>query len=140
MEYCDIGEFENERRKDFENVFLLRDSYELLVRESGFQDIKFNSVSFQKYKEGSIGITPHRDGLKYINLISVFVLGGEAPFYICKDREGTDKTYLGSSPGSLILLRAPRKPEEKDFRPLHSVGRVGKERYTIGLRQSGQKT
>ena len=50
--------------------------------------LRFNSLSLQKYEQGSIGITPHRDGLRYINLICIFVIAGQGRFFVCADRSG----------------------------------------------------
>src|SRR3712207_8397186 len=33
--------------------------------------LSFNSMVLQRYEKGSIGITPHRDRLSYINLVCV---------------------------------------------------------------------
>ena len=67
----------------------------------------FNSMVLQRYEEGSIGITPHRDGLSYINLVCVFVIGGQGSFYVCSDRSGNDSIEIDASPGNVIFMRAP---------------------------------
>ena len=43
----------------------------------------FNSIGFHIYYKGSIGITPHQDFKADTNLISSFVIQGNAPFYVC---------------------------------------------------------
>lgn len=123
---------------EFDHTFLFQDEYEQLLKDSlgdFFPDFCLNAVSFQKYRKGSRGITPHRDNLIYRNLVSVAVLDGEAPFYLCADRQGNNPLELEASPGSLILLRGPRHKEEGGIRPFHALGPVTQERYSLGLRQ-----
>jgi hypothetical protein len=50
--------------------------------------LNFNSMVLQRYEEGTLGITPHKDGLSYINLVCVVVIGGWGSFYVCSDRSG----------------------------------------------------
>ncbi len=38
--------------------------------------LDFNSMVLQRYQKDSLGITPHKDGLSYINLVCVFTIGG----------------------------------------------------------------
>lgn len=97
--------------------------------------LSFNSVVLQRYEEGSLGITPHKDGLRYINLVCVFVIGGRGRFYICSDRSGRDAKEVDASPGDVILMRAPGLFGAKDNRPFHYVTEIQETRYTFGLRQ-----
>ncbi|MDQ4001954.1 MAG: hypothetical protein M3283_13385, partial [Actinomycetota bacterium] len=63
---------------------LLKDSFQDLLEQRlarletyPFQTaLDFNSMVLQRYEGGSLGITPHKDGLSYINLVCVFVIGG----------------------------------------------------------------
>ena len=96
--------------------------------------LRFNSLSLQKYEQGSIGITPHRDGLRYINLISIFVIGGKGRFFVCADRSGREAVEIDAAPGNLILMRAPGFLGE-DIRPFHFVSEISRRRYSFGLRQ-----
>ena len=98
----------------------------------------FNSMVLQRYEEGSIGITPHRDGLSYINLVSVFVIGGQGSFYVCFDRSGNDSIEIDASPGNVIFMRAPGFLGSEDNRPFHYVTDIREPRYTFGLRQKRQ--
>jgi hypothetical protein len=95
----------------------------------------FNSMVLQRYEEGSLGITPHKDGLSYINLVCVFVIGGRGRFYICSDRSGKDAIEIDASPGNVILMRAPGLFGAEDNRPFHYVTEIEETRYTFGLRQ-----
>ena len=97
--------------------------------------LSFNSMVLQRYEEGSIGITPHRDGLSYINLVCVFVIGGQGSFYVCSDRSGNDSIEIDASPGNVILMRAPGFLGSEDGRPFHYVTDIREPRYTFGLRQ-----
>jgi hypothetical protein len=96
--------------------------------------LRFNSLSLQKYEQGSIGITPHRDGLRYINLICIFVIGGQGRFFICADRSGREAVEIDAVPGNLILMRAPGFRGE-EIRPFHYVTEINATRYSFGLRQ-----
>ena len=98
----------------------------------------FNSMVLQRYEEGSIGITPHRDGLSYINLVCVFVIGGQGSFYVCSDRSGNDSIEIDASPGNVIFMRAPGFLGSEDNRPFHYVIDIREPRYTFGLRQKRQ--
>jgi hypothetical protein len=97
--------------------------------------LNFNSMVLQRYEEGSLGITPHKDGLSYINLVCVFVIGGRGRFYVCSDRSGRDAKEVAASPGNVILMRAPGLFGAEDNRPFHYVTEIEETRYTFGLRQ-----
>lgn len=97
-------------------------------------NLNFNSMVLQKYDLGSIGITPHRDRLSYINLVCIFNIGGQGKFYLCDDRSGSNPRVIHSSPGSVIFLRAPGFKSSQE-RPFHYVTDIQATRYTFGLRQ-----
>jgi hypothetical protein len=97
--------------------------------------LNFNSMVLQRYEEGSLGITPHKDGLSYINLVCVFMIGGRGRFYVCSDRSGRDAKEVDASPGNVILMRAPGLFGAEDNRPFHYVTEIEETRYTFGLRQ-----
>ena len=99
--------------------------------------LDFNSMVLQQYPQGSLGITPHKDGLRYINLICVFNIGGRGRFFICADRAGNDAREIDASPGNVIFMRAPGLFGSRE-RPFHYVTGIQETRYTFGLRQ--QKT
>jgi hypothetical protein len=122
---------------------LLKDSFEDLLERSlaeveayPFETVLgFNSMVLQRYEEDSLGITPHKDGLRYINLVCVFVIGGRGRFYVCSDRSGRDAKEVDASPGNVILMRAPGLFGAEDNRPFHYVTEIEGTRYTFGLRQ-----
>lgn len=96
----------------------------------------FNSMVLQKYEPGSLGITPHRDGRRYINLICIFVLAGDGKFYVCADRSGRQSQEIPASAGDAILMKAPGfQGMPACDRPFHYVTQIRTTRYTLGLRQ-----
>ncbi|MDA2927966.1 hypothetical protein MYX78_12185 [Acidobacteria bacterium AH-259-G07] len=141
FDYFHLGEADQKRVKgDFKAMYRLREGYadlcSALSKRAQFSTAGHpNSITVQRYWERSLGITPHRDESKYINLISIFILEGEAPFFVCSDRQKSQCTQLPALPEDLILLRTPRNPEEKRLRPIHCVGRVTQERYSVTFRQ-----
>ncbi len=125
------------------SYILLKDSFEELLGQRlaeleayPFETaLNFNSTVLQRYEEGSLGITPHKDGLSYINLVCVFVIGGRGRFYVCSDRSGRDAKEVDASPCNVILIRAPGLFGAEDNRPFHYVTEIQETRYTFGLRQ-----
>jgi hypothetical protein len=97
--------------------------------------LNFNSLILQRYEEDSIGITPHKDGLSYINLVCVFIIGGRGRFYVCSDRSGREAREIDASPGNVIFMRALGLFGPEDNRPFHFVTDIKEARYTFGLRQ-----
>ena len=97
--------------------------------------LNFNSMVLQRYEEGTLSITPHKDGLSYINLVCVVVIGGWGRFYVCSDRSGKDAIEIDASPGNVILMRAPGFLGSEDERPFHYVTGIRETRYIFGLRQ-----
>ncbi len=128
---------------DGSGFVLLKDSFQDLLEQrlAGLDTypfetpLSFNSMVLQRYEEGSIGITPHRDGSRFINLVCVFVIGGQGRFYICSDRSGRDAREIDASVGNVVLMRAPGLFGCRDNRPFHYVADIRKTRYTFGLRQ-----
>jgi len=101
--------------------------------------LKLNSMSIQKYERGSLGITPHRDGLRYKNIICNFNIGGGGSFFICSDRSGEDSKEIDFPPGSILFMRAAGFLGS-DFRPFHYVKDIQDTRYVFGLRQKSSTT
>ncbi len=96
--------------------------------------LKFDSMMLQRYAPGALGITPHRDGRRYVKLVCNFTLAGQGRFCVCADRSGRRPRELDASPGTVILLRAPGFLGT-DERPFHFVDNIREERYSFGLRQ-----
>ena len=97
--------------------------------------VNLDSMVLQKYEEGSLGITPHRDRSVYVNLVCIFCIGGRGKFHICSDRAGSDAREIDASPGRVILMRAPGFLGSKE-RAFHCVTDIQETRYTLGLRQT----
>ena len=107
--------------------------------EPWLADFVPTDIHVQRYRPGSAGISPHRDGRRFIKLISVFSLGSPAEFRLCHDRRGSPLRRYQLDPGDLLLLRAPAFAERPSAGPLHSVsGPTGKMRYSITLRMEQQ--
>ncbi len=107
--------------------------YEDLGKRASFLPVPINSVGIHLYSHSTGGISLHRDESKYVNLIAIVNLKGEAEFYLSKKRENPAQT-LKTSQGSMILMRAPRNDSEKGMLPYHGVGNVIEERYSLILR------
>lgn len=96
--------------------------------------LKFTELVLQRYAPGQLGITPHRDSVKALNLIALVNLSGQADFYRCDDRQGTHAVQLDTTPGNVIFLRAPGFLNTS-VRPFHFLTNVRSTRYSLGLRQ-----
>lgn len=97
----------------------------------------FNDLIVQRYLPGVLGITPHRDHLRYVGLVALVTLSGGARFGLCDDRSGRGARPLTPPPGSLLLLRAPGFAGRRD-RPFHYLSDVTEERVSLGLRQEAR--
>jgi hypothetical protein len=96
--------------------------------------LQFNELVLQRYEPGQLGITPHRDSLRAINLIALVNLSGQAEFYRCDDRQGSNAVPLDTTPGNVIFLRAPGFLNTS-VRPFHYLTNIRSTRYSLGLRQ-----
>ncbi|HZS43208.1 MAG TPA: dihydroneopterin aldolase [Candidatus Paceibacterota bacterium] len=119
-------------KADFED--LLNRKIKELITYPFERELDFNEMSLQLYEKGSIGITPHMDSKRAINLICIFILTGQAKLAICDDREGNNPRFLETTPGNLILLRGPGL-FNSDSRPFHFVSEVTERRIIFGMRQ-----
>ena len=93
-----------------------------------------DDLVLQRYRSGRLGISPHRDGLRYVNLACLFTLAGGARFCLCEDRRGAGAREIDAAPGTVILMRAPGFLGGAD-RPFHFVSDIRGRRYSFGLRQ-----
>lgn len=114
--------------------------YEKMASLGNFTGKNVNSVGVHYYWIGSAGITPHQDYAADMDLVASFVLSGNAPFGVCKNRQKEGALYLEASPGTLILMRAARNQQEQAARPFHFLeGPVQEERYSILIRNRTAK-
>jgi len=123
-------------------LLALAEEYAALLRarpmsldEPWLADFVPTDIHVQRYGRGSAGISPHRDGRRFIKLISVFSLGSPAEFRLFRDRRGSPLRRYQLDCGDMLLLRAPGFTERPSAGPLHSVsGPAGEVRYSITLR------
>jgi len=94
---------------------------------------RFNDLVIQRYERGELGITAHRDHLRYKGLIAVIPLSGGARFFVCADRTGNAAREVPAPPGSLVLMRGPEYAARHD-RPFHFVRDITRRRLSLGLR------
>jgi hypothetical protein len=87
------------------------------------------------YPAGSRGITPHRDLTTCENLVAVYVLYGDAPFYTADDKQYNGEIAHPAPVNSLILMRAARCPDEQKMRPVHYIKPLVNERCVIVFRE-----
>ena len=104
----------------------------------GSMPISFNEISLQKYRAGSIGISPHMDNLSCTNLILVITLKGKGDFFLCDDREKNGSRQLPLEPGMITVMRAP------GFfgsirRPFHYITNITEERIVFSMRNNTKK-
>jgi hypothetical protein len=96
--------------------------------------LRFTNAALHRYPPGPLGLSPHRDSARSINLVAIFVLRGRGRFIVCQDRTGRGAVDLPNAPGDLLLLRAPGFLNTED-RPFHAVLDIFDERLTFVLRQ-----
>lgn len=94
---------------------------------------RFNDLIVQHYRPGSLGITAHRDHIRYRDLVAIVTLAGWARFFLCPDRSGREAREVPIPPGSLLLMRAPGFAGLTD-RPFHLLSDVTETRVALGLR------
>ncbi|MGH4009790.1 MAG: hypothetical protein ACRDTH_16850 [Pseudonocardiaceae bacterium] len=101
-----------------------------------------NDIAVMRYRPGSIGVSPHRDGLRNHYLIAIVTSQDSAPLAHCLNREGTIIEEWETIPGSLALLRAPGFAVAKgDDRPFHAVrGPAAGWRYSLTFRMNTSLT
>jgi hypothetical protein len=98
------------------------------------QEIAFTELIAQIYEPCKVGIGPHRDGAKFVNMVALIVLEGKGRFCICDDRKRTGSTEIIHEPGDMILIRGSDFDGE-DKRPYHYLDRVTERRTVFSLRQ-----
>lgn len=94
---------------------------------------RLNDLIVQRYEAGSRGITPHRDHIRYEDLVIIIPLSGVARFFVCADRAARAAREVPAPVGHLLLMRAPGFAGTRD-RPFHFVTDVTARRITFGLR------
>ena len=140
VHYC--GEADKGEREggQFPYVCALKEAfsplYKALGARAGFaQGAQLNSRGIHWYGAGSFGMGVHRDYSIDINLICSFTLSSNTRFYVHANKQGLGTQAFEVTPGSVILMRGPRRLEEHDYRPYHSVDRVTEDRFALLFRQ-----
>ena len=129
----DLPTFFRDRIEQFKKEYT--EFYQRMAKAALFNESEFNSLGIHCYPEGSIGITPHQDFTRDHNLVTSFVLSGNAPFYVARTREKEGAQRFDTPPGSLIFMRAARDECEQTGRPFHYLeGPLEEERYSILIR------
>jgi hypothetical protein len=99
-----------------------------------------NEVYLQRYRPGSLGITPHLDVKRYRRLVAFFTVRGSACLSVFRERAGEEIARFSIGPGSLALLRAPGLGGLRDGRPFHAIVPGGiEERVSVGLRMDTRR-
>lgn len=96
--------------------------------------VSFNEAVVQRYAPSDCGISPHRDHVRYVNLVGILVIDGEGDFFVCDDRTGQGATKIPAPPGSFLLMRAPGFDGSR-YCPFHTLGAVHTPRLIVGYRQ-----
>ncbi|MFT5849620.1 MAG: hypothetical protein ACI9H6_000433 [Patiriisocius sp.] len=100
------------------------------------EPLSFTDLVTQTYTPPCpVGISPHRDGLKYLNIVAVFILEGSGRFCMCDDREGSNPREIQNEPGDLLLMRAPGFGGG-DIQPFHFVNEIKTKRTSFALRHT----
>ena len=146
-----IGEGENEVRQEFEVCLDFPDdgAFQALTsviegrlnealakrrRHRTGVPLRLNDIILQRYQPGCLGITPHRDHIKYTGLVAIVVVAGDGRFCVCADRQGRDRIEVPAPVGHLILMRAPGF-DDRHRRPFNFLDQVTERRYSFGMRQ-----
>lgn len=99
----------------------------------------FNDRAVLRYPEGSSGISPHQDLLRFECVVAIITLEGQGDFYCCDDRLKSNSQKITASPGVMILMRGNRYADFQN-RPFHYVEGLEKGRISFGLRYNARFT
>lgn len=95
--------------------------------------LRLNDLVVQRYPKNSLGITAHRDHIRYEDLVALVTLSGDSRFCLCDDRAGANPREIPCPPGGLLLMRAPGFGGRHE-RPFHFLDRIARPRLSLGLR------
>lgn len=102
------------------------------------QDWGATELSIHEYDDPTVGLSEHKDNMRFAKLIAIVSLAGECDLAV-RDRQ--DTLHLNPTvPGDLILLRGPGLIEsEEDLRPQHAVVNIRVlNRVSMMLRQNNR--
>ena len=102
-------------------------------------DWEADELSFHLYDDKEVGLSRHRDNMRFIGLIAIIAVDGECDLVIT--HKGED-IKLSVTPGDLCLLRAPGLiNSDAEVRPEHSVQNLrSKTRLSMMLRANNRPT
>ena len=114
----------------------------MLINNPPIKCPKFNDIAIQRYKPGSLGISPHKDHKKYTSVIIIITLSGRSDLCICDDKKGLNPLIVNDIPGNIVILPASEfiTLNNNCIRPLHFVNNITDGRLSIGLRQNSEIT
>lgn len=98
-----------------------------------------NDLIVQRYAAGSRGITPHRDHVRYEDIVIIIPLSGSARFQLCAARDSSGAREIPAPVGAGVLMRAPGFAGSR-ARPFHFVTDIAAERLSFGLRHDVRDT
>lgn len=104
-------------------------------------DWQADEMSFHLYDDKEVGLSRHRDNLRFYGLIAILAIDGECDLVITRDGEDTPHHVM---PGDLTLLRAPGLidvGEGVEVRPEHSVQNLTSDtRLSMMIRANNRPT
>jgi len=105
-----------------------------IMAEPPCAPVTFNEAVIQYYRPCTRGISPHRDHVRYVNLIGILIIDGEGDFHVCDDRAGNGARRIPGGPGDFLLMRGPGFDDGR-YRPFHMLGEVRTDRLIVGYRE-----
>ena len=96
-----------------------------------------DELSFHLYDDEEVGLSQHRDNLRFTGLVAIASLSGECDLVV---KHHDQDIRLSVSPGHLSLIRAPGLIEtNEEVRPEHSVENLRTEtRLSMMIRANNQ--
>jgi alkylated DNA repair dioxygenase AlkB len=99
-------------------------------------DWRPGEIFVRRYRQGSAGMSPHRDGKRFLLLVATLTVAGTADFFRHNENGEVTATWP-LVPGDLVLLRGMGSHGVPDGRPFHSVGGpAGDLRCSVAFRMS----
>ena len=102
-------------------------------------DWQADELSFHLYDDQQVGLSRHRDNMRFIGLVAIIAINGQCDLVV---RHKDQDINLPVIPGDLCLLRAPGLVDcEAEVRPEHSVQNLKADtRLSMMLRANSRPT
>ncbi|HEY1074905.1 MAG TPA: hypothetical protein VGE59_04440 [Patescibacteria group bacterium] len=100
--------------------------------------LSFTARNIQRYRNGTLGIEPHRDESENRNIVALLGLEGRGRFTVYDELDGPVRVRWTINPGDLLLMVAPGfYGADASCRRVHRVDEIVgyPHRYLLGLRQ-----